>query len=83
MQALQRLARSHRLLIAPHFHPVFLPFRFRPSPCEVTRPIFLLCSHIYPQQHAVMEILLAQSLELGMRLLLNVPPLPSTHSTLL
>jgi hypothetical protein len=83
MQAWQRLARSHRLLITPHFHPVFLPFRFRPSPCEVTRPSFLLFSHIYPQQHAVMEILLAQSLELGMRLPLNAPPLPSTHSTLL
>jgi hypothetical protein len=53
--AWQRLARSHRRLITPHCHPVFLPFRFRPSPCEVTRPIFLLRSHIYRSHNSTLS----------------------------
>jgi hypothetical protein len=75
----QRLTRSHRLFISSHCHPVFLPFRFHPSPSEAPLVHHLLRSHIQPQQHAVMELLLAQSLELGMRLTLNVYPFPSTH----
>ena len=79
----QRLTRSHRLFVSSHCHPVLLPFRFRPSLSEAFLLHHLLRSHIQPQQHAVMELLLAQSLELGMRLTLNASLSLSTHLTLL
>jgi hypothetical protein len=41
----QRLTRSHRLFISSHCHPVFLPFRFRPSPSEAPLVHHLLRSY--------------------------------------
>lgn len=76
--AWQRLTRSHRLFVSSYCQPVFLPFRFRPS-SESSLVYHILRTHIQSQQHAVMELLLAQSLELGMRLTLNVDLFPFTH----
>jgi hypothetical protein len=73
--AWQRLARSHRLFTTPHCHPLF---RFRPSLCEVPLIPSFFSALLFSQQHAVMEILLAQSLEQGMRLSLNASPFLST-----
>src|SRR5579863_9952701 len=64
----QRLAASRRLLIASHCRSSFLPFRVCPSLGEAPRFTKFVSSLIYSQQHAVMGVLLDQSLEPGKRL---------------
>lgn len=61
----QRVVTSHRLFITSYCRPSFLPFRFCPSLGEALYSSCFSLSLKYPHQHALTEILLGQSPELG------------------